>query len=56
VLIFIRPGVEVNAIEGYSLRADRDGAEMRAYIAIEAVLVHAEIRRGVAEANEARRA
>jgi hypothetical protein len=29
---------------------------MRAYIAIEAVLVHAEIRRGVAEANEARRA
>jgi hypothetical protein len=29
---------------------------MRAYIAIEAVLVHAEIRRGVAETNEARRA
>jgi hypothetical protein len=37
------------------LPADGDGAQVRPHVAIEAVLVHAEIRRCVAEANEARR-
>jgi hypothetical protein len=53
-LIVIRPCVEVKAIEGDSLRADRDHGEERADFAVEAVFVHAEIGRGVAQADEAR--
>ena len=53
-LIVIRPCVEVEAIEGDSLRADRDHGEEGADFAVEAVFVHAEITRGVAQADEAR--
>jgi hypothetical protein len=54
-LIVIRPGVQVNTIEGDSLSANGDAAEMRPNnIAIEAVLVHAQIGRGIAQANESR--
>jgi len=49
----VRPGVQVNAIEGDPLRADWDGAEVRPHVAIEAVLVHAEVRWGVAQSDEA---
>jgi hypothetical protein len=52
----ICPGIQVKAIESDALRADWYGAEARPYLAIEAVLVHREIRWRVAEANEARRA
>jgi hypothetical protein len=52
----IRPSIQVKAIECDPLCADWNGAEARPYLAIEAVLVHGEIRWRVAEANEARRA
>ena len=47
-LIVIRPCVEVKAIEGDSLRADRDLGEEGADFTVEAVFIHAEIGRGVA--------
>jgi len=53
-LIVVGPGIEVKAVEGDPLRADRDHGEERANVAIEAILVHAEIRRRVAQPDEAR--
>ena len=52
--IVVGPGIEVKAVESYSLRADRDRGEGWTDIAIEAIFVHAEIRGSVAHANEAR--
>jgi hypothetical protein len=49
-LIVIRPGIEVKAIEGNSLRTDPDRRQARADVAVEAVFVHAEIPRRVAKA------
>jgi hypothetical protein len=53
-LIVVRPGIEVKPIKGDTLRTDRDGGEKRANVAIEAIFVHAEVRRSVAHTNEAR--
>jgi hypothetical protein len=53
-LIVVRPGIEVKAIEGNSLRTDRDGGKERTHIAIETIFVHAEIGWGVAQTNETR--
>jgi hypothetical protein len=53
--IFVRPCVEVNAVEGDSLDADAQGEDARPHFAVEAVLVHAEIGGGVAHADEAGR-
>ena len=53
-LIVVGPGIEVKAVEGDPLRADRDHGEERTNVAIEAIFVHAEIRRRVAQADEAR--
>jgi hypothetical protein len=47
-LIVVGPGIEVKAVEGDALRTDRDHGEERADVAIEAIFVHAEIRRRVA--------
>ena len=52
-LIVVRPCIEVNAIEGDSLDADAQGEDAWAYLAVEAVLVHAEIGGRVAQSNEA---
>ena len=52
-LIVVRPCIEVNAIEGDSLDADAESENARAHFAVEAVLVHAEIGGGVAQADEA---
>jgi len=49
----VRPTVEVKAIEGDSLRADRDHREQGPHLAIEAIAVHAEIAWCIPEANEA---
>jgi len=49
----IHPGVQFNSVEGDALFADRYFGEVRAYLGIEAVAVHAEIRRGVSQAKEA---
>jgi hypothetical protein len=47
-LIVVGPGIEVKPIERDSLRADADRIQERTNVAIEAILVHAEIRRRVA--------
>ncbi len=53
-LIVVGPGIEVKPIECNSLLTDRNHLEQRTNVAIEAIFIHAEIRRGVAQANEAR--
>ena len=53
-LIVVRPCIEVNAIEGDSLNADAERNDGGAHFAVEAVLVHAEIRGCVAQSDEAR--
>ena len=52
-LIVVRPCIEVNAVEGDSLNADAKGEDAWAHFPVEAVLVHAEIGRGVAHSDEA---
>jgi hypothetical protein len=53
-LIVVGPRIKVKPVKGDSLRTDRDHVEERPNFAIEAIFVHAKIRRGVAHANEAR--
>jgi hypothetical protein len=50
----IRPGVQINAIESNALGADRNDRDVRSYVAVEAVLVHAEISRRIAQSDKAR--
>ena len=54
MLILVRPSVEVNAVECDALRADRNHCDVRTHVAIEAVLVHAQVLRRIAQANETR--
>jgi hypothetical protein len=53
-LIVVGPGIEVKPVESDSLRADWDCREGWTNVAIEAIFVHAEIRWGVAQPDEAR--
>jgi hypothetical protein len=53
-LIVVGPGIEVKTVESDSLRADGDHIQQRTNVAIEAIFVHAKVRRSVAHANEAR--
>lgn len=53
VLIFVRPGVEVNTIECNPLHPDGNGGHGWAHFPIEAVLIHAKIGGRVAEPNKA---
>jgi len=53
-LIIVGPGIEVKPVESDSLRADGDHIQERTNVAIEAILVHAEIGGGVAQPDEAR--
>jgi hypothetical protein len=53
-LIVVGPGIEVKTVERDSLRADGDHVQERTNVAIEAIFVHAEIGRRVAQPNEAR--
>ena len=52
-LIVVRPCIEVNAVKGDSLNADAQGLDAGAHFAVEAVLVHAEVRGCVAQPDEA---
>ena len=54
MLIVIRPGVQINAIKRDALRADGNHCDVRSHVAIEAVLVHAQVQRRIAQANETR--
>ena len=53
-LIIVGPGIEVKPVKGDPLGADWNRGEKRTNLAIEAIFVHAEIRRGVAEPDETR--
>jgi len=53
-LIVVGPGVEVKAVKSDPLRADWNHGKQRTNLAIEAILVHSEIRRCVAQANKPR--
>ena len=53
--IFVRPRIEVKAIEGDSLDTDGDRGNAGPHVAIKAVLVHAEIGGRIPQAQEARR-
>jgi hypothetical protein len=55
VLIVIRPGIEVKAIEGDALFPDGDFNEAGAHLGIEPIAVHAEIGRRISKPYEARR-
>jgi hypothetical protein len=50
----IRPGVQINAVERDALRADGNDRDVRTHVVVEAVLVHAEVSRRVAQSDEAR--
>ena len=54
MLIFIRPGVQVNAIECDALSADGYHHDVRTHVAIEPIFVHTQVARRVAQTNEAR--
>jgi hypothetical protein len=52
-LILIGPGVEVKAVEGNALVADRDLRNAGSNLAVESVAVHTEISGGVSKTDEA---
>jgi hypothetical protein len=53
-LIVVGPGIEVKPVKGDPLRADRDRAEKWSNVSIEAIFVHPEIQRSVAQPYESR--
>jgi len=52
-LIVLHPGIQFKAVEGDSLAADGDLGEAWADLGVEAVSVHAEVGRGIPEADQA---
>jgi hypothetical protein len=53
--MLVGPRIEVKAIEGDALDSDRNDGHTRAHLAVEAVLVHAEIPRRFPESYESGR-
>ena len=53
-LIVVGPGIKVKPVESDPLRADWNHGKQRTNLAIEAILVHSEIRRRVAQADKTR--
>lgn len=51
--MLVGPGVEVKTVEGDALCTDRNDGDAWPHFAVEAVLVHAEVGWGGAEADEA---
>jgi hypothetical protein len=52
--MLVGPCIEVKAIEGFALHSDRDDGYPGAHFPVEAVLVHAEVARGVSEPHQSR--
>jgi hypothetical protein len=50
--MFVGPGVQVNTVKGDSLPTNANHCDVRADLAVEAVLVHTQVARGIAEADE----
>ena len=51
----IDPGVQFKSVEGNTLFADANFHEIRSYLGVEAVAVHAEVARRIPEADQSRR-
>jgi hypothetical protein len=54
VLIVVEPGVQIKAIKGHPLRAHPNLGNKWADLGIEPISVHAEVARGVLQANHTR--
>ena len=52
--VFLRPGIQFKSVEGNSPLADRDHAHRRPHQLVEGILVHAQVRRSDAQAQESR--
>jgi hypothetical protein len=50
--MLVGPCIQVKAIEGHALDSDRNDGHTGAHLAVEAVLVHAEIPRRIPESDE----
>jgi hypothetical protein len=50
----IHPGIQFKSVEGDALLADTDFSQIRPYLGVEAVAVHAEVARRIAKANQSR--
>ena len=50
--MLVGPGIEVKAIECHALRTDWDDGHPGPHVAVEAVLIHAEILRCIAESQQ----
>jgi hypothetical protein len=50
----IYPGIQFKSVEGDALFANADFDEIRPYLGIEAVTIHAEVARRIPEANQSR--
>ena len=53
VYILLRPGVHFKPIKGYALLADGNLRQLCTNLAIESILVHAQVGRGIAESDQA---
>ena len=51
--ILFRPGVHFKPIKGYALLADGNRSQLCPNLAIESILVHAQVGRGIAESDQA---
>ena len=51
--ILLRPGVHFKPIKGYALLADGNRGQLCPNLAIESILVHAQVVRGIAESDQA---
>lgn len=51
--ILLRPGVHFKPIKGYALLADGNRGQLCPNLAIESILVHAQVGRGITEADQA---
>ena len=49
----IHPGVQFKSVEGDALFTDADFGQIRPYYGVEAIAIHAEVARGVAQPDEA---
>jgi hypothetical protein len=50
----VHPGIHFKAVEGDTLPADSEFGQAGAYLPVKAVAVHAQVSRGIAEADQAR--
>gem|GEM_PF-2033896 len=53
-LIFLHPGIQINPVECPALLADGNLKDIGAHLPIESIAIHAQIIRGIAQANQSR--